>query len=46
MNKLAMGGVVMASIVTTGLLLNVAGSGALGSAPQKFAKMVTEGYGV
>lgn len=38
--------IMMAAIVGTGLALNVAGSGVLGAQAQKFAKSVTEGYGV
>lgn len=37
---------VVASILATGVLLNVAGSGMLGSQVQKAAQYVTKGYGV
>ena len=37
---------VMTSILATGAILNVAGSGLLGTSVQKAANFVTKGYGV
>jgi len=37
---------VVFSILATGALLNVAGSGLMGASVQKLAKYVTNGYGV
>lgn len=37
---------VVASILVTGIALNIAGSGMLGQTVQKGAKFITEGYGV
>lgn len=37
---------VVLSIIATGALLNIAGSGKLGTTAQKAAKYVTNGYGV
>jgi hypothetical protein len=34
------------SILATGALLNVAGSGTLGTQAQKIAQFITKGYGV
>jgi len=39
-------GTVVASILVTGALLNMAGNGTFGVTLQKFAKYVTKGYGV
>lgn len=36
----------MFAIVGTGAILNLAGSGLMGSLPARAAKFVTEGYGV
>ena len=37
---------VMVTILATGALLNIAGSGRIGAFPQKLAQYVTKGYGV
>lgn len=37
---------VVLSIIATGAILNVAGSGMLGGAVQKGAEFITKGYGV
>lgn len=37
---------VMIAIVGTGAILNMAGNGSFGVSAQKFAKYVTNGYGV
>lgn len=46
MKFLGISGTVVGSILATGVFLNLAGSGALGTQMQKFAKYVTQGYGV
>lgn len=37
---------VVASILATGVILNIAGSGMLGTQVQKAAQFITKGYGV
>ena len=37
---------VVASILATGVILNVAGSGLMGTQIQKIAQYITKGYGV
>lgn len=46
MKPLQTGVVIFVTILATGALLNVAGSGRLGSSVQRGARFVTEGYGV
>lgn len=43
---LTISGVVVTSIIFTGILLNFAGRGNLGTFAQDVAKFTTEGYGV
>ena len=39
-------GVVVVSILATGAILNLLGSGKMGTFPQSLAKYITNGYGV
>ena len=46
MNAFTVSGSVVASILVTGALLNLAGSGLFGSTIQRGAQYVTKGFGV
>jgi len=46
MNVPQISGTVVLSIIATGLILNFAGRGALGTTMQDLAKYTTQGYGV
>lgn len=46
MGALKISGTVVASILATGVLLNMAGTGMFGAQAAKLAKYITNGYGV